>query len=97
MMQQSRTGGRLLMFQQKLTKLLQLLSSPNFLLLQRHETDMEIRIHIKNLIQIFLLHFRSRPAHLAIPIRKQDLVDDNIVNIDFAFGQLEYQPIGFVH
>jgi len=85
------------MLHQQLTKTLQFIDSPDLLVLQRHDANMEIFIQFQYLIQIFFLHFRPSLAHFALILWEQDLVDDDVVDVDLELGQLLDQAFGLVH
>ena len=58
---------------------------------------MEVFVELQNLVQVFLLHFGTRHAHLALILGVQDLVDDDVVDVDSEFCELLDQSLCLIH
>jgi len=61
--------------------------------------QMEIVIDLCDLSQILVLHLPAGNALLAgfIRVGEQNLVDYNVVNVDFLFSEFDGQSLGLVH
>lgn len=90
------SNGWLSGLQQHGAELLEFLGPSHFLFQQRHHSQMEIRVEVDDLVQIFLLHLGPRFAHLALVLREQYLVDHDVPDVDLELGQLLNQPLGLI-
>ena len=96
-MADNKSLGQIFLLKQQLTKMFQLSRSPHLLVLKRHDDNMEILIKLHNLVQILLLHLRSRLTHPAVVLREKDLVDNDVVDIDIELSQLLDQTFSLIH
>lgn len=82
--------------QQQFAEALEFLRSSDFLLHEGHHGDVEVVVHVQDLVEILFLHFRPGLAHTAGILGEEHLVDDNVADVDFEGGQLLHQPVCFV-
>jgi len=90
---------RCVSLEQKLTELLQTLYSAHFVVQLRVDGNVEIVIDLSDLSEVLLLHLATGDALLARAVRvwEKNLVDYDVVNVDFLFCQLASQSFCFVH
>mmetsp|Transcript_41437 Transcript_41437/g.123802 ORF Transcript_41437/g.123802 Transcript_41437/m.123802 type:complete len:274 (+) Transcript_41437:108-929(+) len=72
---------------------------PSHLLLQQWQLDqVEVFVEVMELVQVLLLHAHARFQQPRPPIGvgKDDLVDDDVVRVDFIFCQLLHQALRFI-
>jgi len=78
---------------------LQALNASDFVVKLRVNHQMEVIVNLLNLRQILVLHFASRHTLFATLIRigEENLIYDDVVNVDFLFGQFNGKSFRLVH
>ena len=63
------------------------------------DNQVEVIVNLLNLCEVLVLHLASGFALSAVlpRVREQNLVDYNVMDVDFLFGQLDRQPFRLVH
>ena len=91
-----RDFGDFLHCQKQFTEMFEFLRPSHLLLLHRHHRDVEVIIHVQDLVKVFFLHFWSSLTHAAIILWEQHLIHYNISNVNFEGRQLLDEPVSFV-
>ena len=81
------------------SKLLQTIKTSNLCVKHRIYSNMEIIIDFLNLSQVFILHLSSGTTFITRRswIWENYLIYNNILNINFLFGQFNSETFSFVH
>ena len=85
-------------FEKKLSIFSEAVKASNFLVKLRINDQVEVIIDLLELSDVFILHLppgRAFPAGV-IGLREADLIDDNIVNIDFELGEFDGESFSFI-
>ena len=60
---------------------------------------MKVIVNFLNLSEVFVLHFSSGLALLAVFARvwEENLVNDDVLNVDLLFSKLDCKPLRLIH
>lgn len=82
---------RFIAFEKETAEVSELVKASDFVIELWVDSDVEVIEDFLNLCHVFVLHFSSGYALLAIHlwVGEEHLVDDDVVNVDVLFGQLD--------
>jgi len=85
--------------EQELSEVSKVLDTTHLVVKLRVDWQVEVVINLCNLCEVLVLHLPTSLALAAVlgGVGEQDLVDYNVVDVDFLLGELDGETLSFVH